>query len=74
MEDRWQGQGIAPQLLWSLASYARTRGFTTFIANVMTDNDHMLALLRHSGMPTTTRLRDGYVEARLDISGLETPG
>lgn len=70
VEDRWQGRGIGPQLLRTLAAYARRRGFTTFIAEVMYDNDRMLAMLRHCGIPTTLHLRDGRVEWRLDISGI----
>jgi GNAT superfamily N-acetyltransferase len=68
IEDRWQGQGIGPQLLMLLAAYARRSGFTTFIANVKYDNDHMLIMLRHSGFPSIHRLREGHVEARLDIT------
>ncbi len=69
VEDRWQGRGIGPQLLQTLAAYARTRGLAVFIAEVMYDNDRMLAMLRHSSFPTTMRLHEGRVEARLDISG-----
>lgn len=70
VEDRWQGCGVGPQLLRTLAAYAHRRGFTTLIAEVMYDNDRMLAMLRHSGYPTTMRLRDGCVEGRLDISDI----
>ncbi|MGE5333775.1 MAG: N-acetyltransferase family protein [Nitrososphaerota archaeon] len=70
-EDRWQGQGIGPQLLRVLAVYARRRGFTTLIANVLYDNDRMLAMLRHIGIPSVHHLREGRVEARLDITGLD---
>ncbi len=70
VEDRWQGRGIGLRLLRTLATYARGRGFTTLIAEVMYDNNRMLAMLRHSGILTTLRLRDGRVEGRLDISGI----
>lgn len=72
VEDRWQGRGIGPQLLRTLAAYACHQGFTTFVADVMCDNDRVLTLLRHSGFPTTMHLHDGRVEARLDIVGLGT--
>lgn len=71
VEDHWQGQGIGPGLLRVLAAYACRRGFTTFIAEVMYDNDRMLTLLRHARIPWTYRLHDGHVEARLDISRME---
>lgn len=70
VEDSWQGRGIGPQLLDTLAAYARLRGFTTLIAEVMYTNDHMLALLRHARFPITFHLSNGRVEARLDISGI----
>jgi RimJ/RimL family protein N-acetyltransferase len=70
IEDRWQGRGIGPQLLRTLAAYACRRGLTTFIAEVMYDNERMLAMLRHCGIPTILHLRDGHVEGRLDISGI----
>lgn len=71
VEDRLQGQGIGPQLLRLLADYARRHGFTVFIANVMYDNEHMLAMLRHLGLPAIHHLHEGRVEVRLDISGLD---
>lgn len=70
VEDRWQGRGIGTQLLRTLAAYARGRGFTTLIAEVMYDNDRMLTMLRHSGIPTNLHLRHGHVEGQLDISGI----
>lgn len=73
VEDRWQEHGIGHQLLWSLASYARRRGFATFIAVVMYENEHMLALLRHSGLPTEFSMNEGRVEARIDITDLGVP-
>ena len=71
VDDSWQGRGIGPRLLRTLAAYAMRRGFTAFLANVLYDNDRMLALLRHSGMLTTLRIRDGYAEAWLDITGVQ---
>lgn len=70
VEDSWQGRGIGPQLLDTLAAYARSRGFVTLIAEVMYTNDHMLALLRHSRFSVTFHLRDGRVQARIDISNV----
>lgn len=69
VEDSWQGRGIGPLLLETLAGYARRRGFTSLIAEVMYTNDRMLALLRHSTLPVTFHLRDGRVHARIDITG-----
>ncbi len=73
VEDRWQGQGIALHLLWALAAYARRRGFTALVARVMYQNEHMLVFLRHSGFPTVYDMVEGSIEARLDITDLDTP-
>lgn len=67
VDDSWQGRGIGPRLLQTLAEYASRKGFTSLLANVLYDNDRMLAMLRHSGMLTTLRIREGYAEAWLDI-------
>jgi GNAT superfamily N-acetyltransferase len=69
VEDCWQGRGIGSRLVRTLAAYARRRGFTTFIAEVMYDNDRVLALLCHCGFPTTLRWCAGRIVARLAISG-----
>ncbi|HEX6544152.1 MAG TPA: GNAT family N-acetyltransferase [Ktedonobacterales bacterium] len=70
VEDRLQGQNIGPQLLLVLAHYARQRGITELIANVMYDNDRMQAMLRHLPVPSVHHLLEGRVEVRLDISSL----
>lgn len=69
VEDDWQGKGIGPRLLWALAEYARQRGVTTFVAEVLYTNERMLAMLRHAHFPVTMRMREGRVVARLDIAG-----
>jgi RimJ/RimL family protein N-acetyltransferase len=66
--DRWQGRGIATALLYLLAAYARTKGFTTFVAVTMGSNARMIEVLRNSGFPWTTRYREGTLEAHLDIT------
>lgn len=70
VEDSWQGRGVGPLLLRTLARYASHQGFTSFLANVLHDNDRMLALLHHSGLLTTLHVHDGYIAAWLDITGL----
>lgn len=70
VEDRWQGQGIGTQMLWALAAYACHRGLTTMVAEVMYHNERMLALLNHSGFPTTFHMNESAIVGRLDISGL----
>ena len=71
--DDWQGHGIASALLLQLAAYAQARGFTRLVAITMASNLRMLAVLRHSGYPMTTRLQDGEDEVSLDISAAPAP-
>ena len=66
--DYWQGHGIATELLCRLATYARSRGITSFVAITMSDNIHMLELLRHCGFPITTQHTGMETEVRLDIT------
>lgn len=68
VEDRWQGMGIAKLLFHPLAAYARERGFTTLVANIMTNNARMLHLLQHAGYPCTALYESGCIELSLDIS------
>lgn len=66
--DRWQGRGIATALLHLLARYARSKGFTTFLAVTMGSNARMLEVLRNSGFPWTSSYSEGTLEVRLDIA------
>lgn len=66
--DAWQGHGIATALLHRLASYARTKGITTFVAVTMGSNARMIEVLRNSGFPMTTQYSEGTLEVHLDIT------
>jgi RimJ/RimL family protein N-acetyltransferase len=68
VEDAWQGHGIATQLLYRLALYARQRGFATFVAEIMSSNFRMREVICHAGFRYTTRYEDGCVEMRMDIT------
>ena len=66
--DRWQGHGIATALLHMLASYALTKGITSFVAVTMGNNARMIEVLRNSGFPWTATYSEGTLEVRLDIT------
>jgi RimJ/RimL family protein N-acetyltransferase len=66
--DRSQGRGIATALLHLLASYARTKAITTFVAITMGSNGRMIEVLRNCGFPWTTRFSQGALEVQLDIT------
>jgi RimJ/RimL family protein N-acetyltransferase len=66
--DSWQGHGIATALLHLLASYARTKGLTTFVAITLGSNARMIEVLRNCGFPWTTHYSEGTLEIHLDIT------
>jgi RimJ/RimL family protein N-acetyltransferase len=67
VQDRWQGHGVATELLHRLAPYAKARGITTFVALTMMGNARMLDVLRNAGYPYTARPVDTELEIRLAI-------
>jgi RimJ/RimL family protein N-acetyltransferase len=71
--DRWQGHGIATALLHRLAAYARTKGFTTFVAVTMGNNARMIEVLRNSGFPWSAQYSEGTLEVYLDITNDPSP-
>jgi RimJ/RimL family protein N-acetyltransferase len=68
IEDRWQGQGLAAQLLYRLAAYASGHGYTALIAQTQADNTRMRNVVRYSGFPFRTTYEDGCIVMRMDIT------
>src|SRR3712207_9159988 len=46
IEDGWQGVGVGPQLLTELTELAARRGVRSLTADVQTDNDRVVGLVR----------------------------
>ena len=65
--ETWQRRGIATCLLQRLADIARAQGIREFEADVLAENEAMLAVFRRSGFPMTTRLADGEIHVTLDL-------
>ncbi|HEV2235054.1 MAG TPA: GNAT family N-acetyltransferase, partial [Ktedonobacterales bacterium] len=72
VEDEWQGHGIATQMLYRLALYARHHGYTSLVAEIMSSNLRMREVIAHAGFPFTTRYEGGCVEMRMDITAKPT--
>lgn len=51
VRDDWQGQGIGTTLFLRLIEVAKQRGVTGFTAEVLTENEVVVRLLRKSGYP-----------------------
>lgn len=69
----WREQGLATALLHQLADLARTRGITTFVAEVLSNNAPMRDVFHDAGFPVTSRLVDGSDEIRMDITLADVP-
>jgi RimJ/RimL family protein N-acetyltransferase len=65
--DRYQGQGAATLLLWSLARRARSQGITTFTALVLPENYPMCAVFTGAGFPCGLEHFQDETEVTLDI-------
>ncbi|GLW07928.1 GNAT family N-acetyltransferase [Microtetraspora sp. NBRC 13810] len=72
VEDAHQGRGVASVLLEHLAATARERGITRFIADVLPNNQKMMAVLRLAGYTAQSSFADGVVRMTLDLTPTET--
>lgn len=66
VSDEYQGIGIGPLLIRHLARIAHANGVTQFEADVMGDNQRMLAMLRNSGCVIHQANNAGVVHFTLD--------
>jgi GNAT superfamily N-acetyltransferase len=67
VHDSLQGQGLGTELLQHLAVLARTNGFETFTAVVLSDNIDMLDVFRHSGFPLRMVIEGDVTRVVMDI-------
>jgi acetate---CoA ligase (ADP-forming) len=69
--DALQGQGVGTRLLEQLAASAAAEGISTFVAEVMPDNEPMLRVFADAGFAVSRRLEGGTTEVRLEIAPTE---
>lgn len=69
--DSEHGRGLGSALLEHLASAARERGVTRFVAEVLPQNGSMLAVFREAGYNVSQRLEDGVVTVAVDLDPTE---
>ncbi|MCG3189277.1 MAG: Acetyltransferase Pat [Burkholderiaceae bacterium] len=68
IEEDYQGQGLASQLLALLTALARRHGITRFVADVLEGNRPMLSVFERCGLPTMQRRSEGgVVHLTLDL-------
>jgi GNAT superfamily N-acetyltransferase len=73
VEEDWQGRGIGSRLLQHLVRIALEHGVIQFEAEVLKENEPMLAVFRHSGLPMTTRNGDDAVLVTLVLDTPPSP-
>lgn len=72
VEEDYQRQGLAGQMLAAICDLARRRGIVRLEADVLAENPAMLAVFRRSGLPTITSRSAGVVHLVMDLSAPET--
>ncbi|MBN2098433.1 MAG: GNAT family N-acetyltransferase, partial [Dehalococcoidia bacterium] len=68
VEDPYQGKGLGTQLLHQLALIASEHGINVFEAEVLSQNQDMLRVLKDSGYHMAQELDSGVYRAILDIA------
>jgi RimJ/RimL family protein N-acetyltransferase len=66
-EGNYRGVGIATLILRHLVRVAREAGVSRFEADVLADNEPMLAVFRHSGLPMQLRRDGGVLHVTLSL-------
>jgi GNAT superfamily N-acetyltransferase len=67
IEEDFQRQGLARQLLQALAGIARRHGIIRLEAEVLASNAAMLSVFRRSGLPMATRHDGGVMHVVLEL-------
>ena len=68
VEEDYHGQGLAGRLLKHLAHLARELGVRQFEADVLPQNQAMLAVFARSGLPMEQRSEDGFIHVTLSLA------
>lgn len=69
VEEDYHRQGIARILLQHLASIAREKGLSHFVAEVLPENRGMLTVFSRSGLPIKTEHGEDVVHVTLSLTG-----
>ena len=69
VEEDYHRQGMARILLQHLASIARAKGLSSFVAEVLSQNSGMLTVFSRSGLPMQTQHGGDVVHVTLSLTG-----
>jgi len=67
IEDRYQHMGIGTRLIEALADAARRNGIHQLVADVLTGNSPMIAMVRQLALPTSIRAEGDTVVMSLEL-------
>lgn len=73
VEDGWQGVGIGRQLLAELTALAARRGVRTLTADVQTDNDRVVGLVRRLLPDAVLTPAHGVYAVQSPVTGASAP-
>lgn len=68
VEEDFHGQGIASCLLERLACLAREKGISLFEAEILAENQAMIAVFARSGLPMKQSMSSGVVHVTLSLT------
>ena len=68
VEEDYQGQGLAGRLFEQLVDIARSKGVSTFEAEVLPQNRAMLAVFAGRGLPMKKTMADGLIYVTLSLT------
>jgi acyl-CoA synthetase (NDP forming)/GNAT superfamily N-acetyltransferase len=68
VDDRHHGKGIATLLLEHLAAIARSNGIRRFTAEVLAENQPMLAVFSRAGWPVQRRFESGVIDLDFELA------
>ncbi|MGI8676305.1 MAG: GNAT family N-acetyltransferase [Nocardioidaceae bacterium] len=72
VQDDYQGRGVGQLLLEHLAQAGRECGFARFVAEVLPDNDAMIAVFREQGYRLVSGYTDGVLRLEFSIDPTDT--
>jgi RimJ/RimL family protein N-acetyltransferase len=68
IEEDYQRQGLASQLMAMVTKLARRHGIARFEADVLSGNTGMLTVFQRSGLPMRRRTEGGVVHVTMDLT------
>lgn len=68
VEEDYQGQGLAGRLFEQLVDIARSKGVSTFEAEILPKNKAMLAVFAGRGLPMKKTMVDGLIHVTLSLT------